>query len=353
MLDADLGRGASRARRASETADPGGAALDSTPIDEDSDVPEPARGVMLSVAGQSCRRGLVCGSGSTAHSCCDTIAVPAGTVLFGRVSAGGDAFNVPNPEELPEHPVAVPGFYLDRYEVTVGRFREFVGSWTGAPIPVGAGAHPAVPGSGWRAEWNKHLPSTSDAFVGALHCAAGQESWKDASGPDDNRPIGCLDWYEAFAFCIWDGGRLPVESEWEYAAAGGDRNGVYPWGFEAPDCTRVSPFDGCSEPGDMLAPVGLRPGGAGRWGHQDLAGGAEEWVLDYYDEYLVYLPGLHVRVDAPSLTLARRTLRGLSIFGGGGDMRAADRGNTLPNARFQRFGVRCARDVAPPARATP
>jgi len=231
--------------------------------------------------------------------------------------------------------------------VTVGRFREFVDAWTGAPIQTGAGAHPAVPGSGWRPEWNNHLPSTSDSFIGALHCAAGHESWRDAPGPDDARPIGCINWYEAFAFCIWDGGRLPVESEWEYAAAGGTENRLYPWGSQRADCNRVRPFDGCSEPADILAPVGLRRGGEGLWGHEDFAGGAMEWVLDYYENYLVDLPGLHARLDPPYTTLAKRALRGLSFWGGGGDMRVADRGNALPSSRYQRFGVRCARDVAP------
>jgi len=163
-------------------------------------------------------------------------------LLYGRSGAGTDAYNVPNPEELPEHPVTVPGFSLDRYEVTVGRFRKFVDAWTGAPIPAGSGAHPDVLGSGWKTEWDRQLPGDRDAFIGALHCDGGHETWRDVAGPGEDRPIGCLNWYEAFAFCIWDGGRLPVEAEWEYAAAGGIENRLYPWGSHEPDCTRVRPF---------------------------------------------------------------------------------------------------------------
>jgi len=39
--------------------------------------------------------------------------------------------------------------------------------------------------------------------------------------------INCITWYEAMAFCIWDGGYLPTEAEWD-ALRGGARTNGYP-----------------------------------------------------------------------------------------------------------------------------
>ncbi len=48
-------------------------------------------------------------------------------------------------------------------------------------------------------------------------------------GATKTKPINCLDWYTAFAFCAWDGGRLATEAEWNYAASGGSEHRYYPW----------------------------------------------------------------------------------------------------------------------------
>jgi hypothetical protein len=60
-------------------------------------------------------------------------------------------------------------------------------------------------------------------------------TWTDTVGPNENLPMNCVPWYKAFAFCVWDGGRLPTEAEWNYAATGGNEQRKYPWGSTAPD----------------------------------------------------------------------------------------------------------------------
>jgi len=96
--------------------------------------------------------------------------------------------------------------------------------------------------------------------------------------------INCVGWHLAFSFCIWDGGRLPTEAEWEYAAAGGEENRLFPWGAAEP--TSIEFANALVGNGFNLAgprvEVGRAQAGAGRWGHLDLGGGMLEWVFDKY-----------------------------------------------------------------------
>jgi len=192
----------------------------------------------------------------------------------------------------------VSNFYLDKYEVTVGRFRNFVASynaWRAAGNPqAAAGEHVPGYGSGWKTTWNAKLPATATALVASVKCGdpslpAAYETWRDtAGGPAaENLPMTCLSWFDAFLFCIWDGGRLATEAEWEYAAGHGSENRTYPWGPTAPSDT-LAVFNCCGNGTcgtcsytDIL-PVGSKPAGNGFWGHADLAGSMWEWVFDWY-----------------------------------------------------------------------
>ena len=157
------------------------------------------------------------------------------------------------------YPAQVSDFRLDAYEITVGRFRRFVAAYSQAMIAQGSGKNPNnASDTGWDMAWNASLEMNATTLAAALKCvAAPQQSyatWSDQAGGAalESLPINCLDWYDAEAFCIWDGGRLPTEAEWNYAAAGGTQQRVYPWGSATPDCTFAN-FKGAAGGADYLS----------------------------------------------------------------------------------------------------
>lgn len=233
--------------------------------------------------GPSCAAG---GGPGTANdcgekkSCCASAPLPGGT--FHRWKAGA------NPAPQDEHPATVSAFTLDVFEVTVGRFRRFVeaGEGTRAKAPAqGSGAHPKIPGSGWKSAWNVLLPADRIAMDSVLlRDGKPVTLWTQAPGPNEAKPMKGVGYALAFAFCAWDGGRLPTLAEWNFAALGGDEHRTFPWGDTIGktravyDCRDNGADVGC-DPSDIPT-VGSKPEGAGRWGHFDLVGSVREWALD-------------------------------------------------------------------------
>ena len=93
-------------------------------------------GSSQSRAMRSCN-GLPATCGASGNGdCCESPLVTGGT------------FNRNND---PAYPATISDFRLDKYFVTVGRFRKFVEAYPESRPKDGDGEHPKIPGSGWQA----------------------------------------------------------------------------------------------------------------------------------------------------------------------------------------------------------
>jgi formylglycine-generating enzyme len=247
-----------------------------------------------------------------------------------------------------KYPATVTDYRLDRFEVTVGRFRKFVDAYPNSKPKSGAGVHPLMLGSGWDPNWDVHLPQQAADLTQGLKCSA-EATWTDVAGANELLPINCVDWYVAFAFCAWDGGRLPTESEWNHAAAGGSEQREYPWSNPANSATIDATYavyncegDGIGQcaMGDILQVASKSPQGDGKWGQTDLAGSMWEWTVDRFGQLMTPCK------DCANLT-GSDTYR--VVRGGGWVIHEllllnSARYNQSPNLRQRDIGVRCARN---------
>jgi formylglycine-generating enzyme required for sulfatase activity len=238
------------------------------------------------------------------------------------------------------YPATVSDFYLDKYEITVGRFRMFVNAGMGTQAsPPTAGAGAGITGSGWDSTWNVWLAVDTASLTAGMKCDSTYQTWTDTAGSNESKPVNCLDWYTAFAFCAWDGGRLATEAEWNYAASGGSEQRYYPWSSTATSTTIDASY---AVYGTTAAQnVGSKsPKGDGKWGQSDLAGNVWEWTLDWYES-----PYPMPCNNCADLTAASdRVYRGGSFnYDLASNLRAAYRSSYFPGYRNNYLGARCAR----------
>lgn len=311
-----------------------------------------------------------CGAG---ESCCTSILLPGGKYSRGYDPSGVKEMLGPDgkthgisgfqPAQTEAIAATMLPFYLDKYEVSVGRFRKFLAAydaWVVDQPKDGSGTNEYWPGTGWRqGDWKNKLPTKATELVARFDPASGstcgQTTWHATAAGDatENLPISCVDWYEAFAFCIWDGGRLPTEAEWNYAAAGGDKQRAFPWSDPPADLSVADGYANVQLVTESdYALVGATKGHDARWGHADLAGNVWEWVLDYAPaslaSYYAQTPCTHCADATYDATNDFRVMRGGSKRYGSFAARTAFRLGPGAAQKYGDMGFRCARAQASP-----
>jgi formylglycine-generating enzyme required for sulfatase activity len=293
-----------------------------------------------------------CGVGSDTN-CCLTKTAPAGTFARGYDVATDPAMVIGR-QTTPTAVATLSPFKLEVFEVSVRRFRKFVDAYPASLPAEGDGAGGGFPG--WQKAWVAQMAEDAPKLRAQL-AACTDSTWSEVDGgPGEGRPINCVTWYEAVAFCQWDGGRLASEAQWNYAAAGGEEQRAYPWSSPASstliDETRASYFVdtfklcfGDKKPGctaDDIVQTGSFSAGLSRWGHHDMSGNVAEWVLDSLVEVSSYPAG-----ECSDCVVHNGGALALTRGGAFSDQkelqRTASRFGVNRSFRMGRLGFRCVR----------
>jgi formylglycine-generating enzyme required for sulfatase activity len=191
------------------------------------------------------------------------------------------------------------------------------------------------------------MPDTASGWDTELTCDTPYYTWSPTASGQESDPLNCESWYEAYAFCIWDGGFLPSETEWDYTAAGGIKQLPYPWGTSAPASNTDLANYGCKygndasvrcHGADSIAPVGLIDAGKGTYGQEDLAGNLSEWTLDGFAAYATPC------ADCTQQTaISTRVVRGGNFHTNAASLVTSFRDKYMPQNGFYYVGARCAR----------
>jgi predicted Ser/Thr protein kinase len=153
-------------------------------------------------------------------------------------------------------PEPIPGFWIDRYEVTNRQFKEFVDH--GGYQKPEYWKEP-FERSGKTITWEQAMTEFRDETG-----RPGPSTWRLGSYPDGQAdfPVGGVSWYEASAYAEFAGKSLPTAFHWLYAGDTGPFS----------DLLSFANFGGQGP-----APVG-KYRALGQFGTLDMAGNVQEWV---------------------------------------------------------------------------
>ena len=236
----------------------------------------------------------------TTKSRFETIALSINKVA--KIPAGKLQIKSPNSPQT-YNTIHIKSFYMDKHEVTVGQYKEFIQA-TQYPAP----------------HWDKIKKNA----------------------PTDLHSIVYINWYDATAYANWAGKRLPTEDEWEYAARGGflkRETGLRNNEKTKKDTDNIRKF-----PTKQLGKTPYPNG----YGLYDMLGNVREWCFDAYDENhnkrTFKTPSK--KPEGQTFRVARKNLSGISQARGPQSYRHF----YLSNHYEDNIGFRCAVDRQPSVR---
>lgn len=306
---------------------------------------------------------------------------PPGMVWIagGDFIMGTDTDAQARPDEKPAHKVHVEGFYMDETEVTNAQFAAFVkatGYITTAEKPIDWDEiKKQLPPGAQRPPDSMLAPGSlvftppSEAVrlndIGQWWSWIHGTDWKHPIGKGssvagkENYPVVHVSWDDAQAYCKWAGKRLPTEAEWEFAARGGKKGVIYPWGNDTSYWKYANTWDGhfpvkntLEDGHELMAPVKSYP--MNGYGLYDMAGNVWEWCSDWYrHDYYTKLSeqnildnpaGPESSFDPDEPTVPKRVNRGGSFLCNDSycsSYRITARMKTSPDTGLEHCGFRC------------
>jgi formylglycine-generating enzyme required for sulfatase activity len=221
--------------------------------------------------------------------------IPPGTFMMGCSPRDDQCSG----DERPSHHVTITrGFRVGQTPVTVGAYKRFAEA-TGRHMPVAA-------------------PNINEGWM------------------NDDMPIVIVSWSDARDYCMWAGGRLPTEAEWEYAARAGSTEARYG------NLDDIAWYPGNSR--YRVQDVGRKLSNG--FGLYDMLGNVWEWVNDWYA--YSYYQGSPFK-DPPGPAGGQlHVLRGGSSGGTAGNVRVSCRTGGDPTNRGNDYGFRCVWEMGGP-----
>lgn len=234
------------------------------------------------------------------------------SVTAQSVAVGGSVFSMGSEsgdfDEKPVHSITLSPFKMDAHEVTEAQYDSCVQSGKCSQAHYSDGRCGVWTSNGFQ---NVNVPA-------------------DRRNPA--RPVVCVTWFQAQAFCQARGEQLPREAQWEYAASAGKRF-KYAWGDQspAPSCCAMA----SNQKPDIVCSHAPNASGL-----SDMTGNVWEWTGDYYGKDYYSYSSLQ-NPTGPDVGLYR-VVRGGGWYSSAEQLRITNRNWFSPDFAEVSVGFRCA-----------